>query len=74
MNRDVLSGKWKQLKGSVKEQWGKLTDDDLDRAEGKADQMIGLLQRHYGYARDKAEQEYSAFLDRYPPRDSSPRL
>jgi uncharacterized protein YjbJ (UPF0337 family) len=66
MNTDVVAGRWKELKGKVKEQWGKLTDDDLDRAEGRADQMIGLLQRHYGYARDKAEQEYSAFLDQNP--------
>ena len=69
MNTDIIAGRWKELKGKAKEQWGKLTDDDLDRAEGKADQMIGLLQRHYGYARDKAEEEYRLFADRY----STPR-
>jgi uncharacterized protein YjbJ (UPF0337 family) len=63
MNRDILAGKWKEMKGRVKEQWGKITDDELDRAEGKADQMIGLLQQRYGYTREKAEQEYNRFLE-----------
>ena len=75
MNTDIVAGRWKEMKGKVKEQWGKLTDDDLDRAEGKADQMIGLLQRHYGYARDRAEQEYQTFLDRNSDaRAGSPRV
>ena len=62
MNRDILAGKWKEMKGRVKEQWGKITDDELDRAEGKADQMVGLLQQRYGYTREKAEEEYDRFL------------
>jgi uncharacterized protein YjbJ (UPF0337 family) len=62
MNRDILAGKWKEMKGRVKEQWGKLTDDELDRAEGKADQLVGLLQQRYGYTREKAEEEYDRFL------------
>ena len=69
MNKDILAGKWKEMKGHVKEQWGKLTDDDLDRAEGKADQMIGLLQQRYGYARDKAEEEYNRFTERWSRPD-----
>ena len=64
MNKDVFEGKWQEMKGKVKEQWGKLTDDDLDRAEGKAEQLIGLLQKRYGYARDKAEKEYRRFVER----------
>ncbi|HTI53991.1 MAG TPA: CsbD family protein [Verrucomicrobiae bacterium] len=63
MNRDILAGKWKEMKGRVKEQWGKITDDELDRAEGKADQMVGLLQQRYGYTREKAEEEYNRFLE-----------
>lgn len=62
MNRDILAGKWKEMKGRVKEQWGKITDDELDRAEGRADQLIGLLQQRYGYTREKAEEEYDRFL------------
>ena len=62
MNRDILAGKWKEMKGRVKEQWGKLTDDELDRAEGRADQLVGLLQQRYGYTKEKAEEEYDRFL------------
>jgi len=62
MNRDILAGKWKEMKGRAKEQWGKITDDELDRAEGRADQMVGLLQQRYGYTREKAEEEYDRFL------------
>jgi len=64
MNRDILAGKWKEMKGRVKEQWGKLTDDELDRAKGRAEQMIGLLQQRYGYTKEKAQEEYERFLER----------
>lgn len=64
MNTDVLKGKWKEMKGKVKEQWGNFTDDDLDKIEGRSDQMIGLLQQRYGYAREKAEEEYNRFIER----------
>ena len=62
MNRDVLEGKWKEMRGQVKEWWGELTDDDLDKAEGKADQIIGLLQQKYGYTREQAEEEFERRL------------
>ena len=57
MNWDQIAGGWKEMKGHVREKWGELTDDDLDRIEGKREQMVGLLQRKYGYAKEKAEQE-----------------
>lgn len=56
MNEDTVKGKWKQLSGKLKEKWGKLTDDDLKRAEGNKDYLVGKLQEHYGLAKDKAEQ------------------
>jgi len=62
MNKDILAGKWKEMKGRVKEQWGKITDDELDRAEGKAEQMIGLLQQRYGYSKERAQEEYDRFM------------
>lgn len=62
MNRDILEGKWKQLKGSVKEHWGELTDDELDKAAGRYDKLAGLIQERYGYAKDQAEQELDEFL------------
>ena len=58
----ILQGKWKQLRGKVKERWGELTDDDLDQIEGKRDQLVGLLQEKYGYARKQAEKEYDEFV------------
>ena len=62
MNRDILEGKWKQVKGSVKEKWGELTDDELDKAAGRFEKLAGLLQERYGYAKDQAEQELDDFL------------
>ena len=67
MNEDVLKGKWKEIKGGVKEKWGKLTDDDLTRWKD-IEKLLGLLQQKYGYAKDKAEQEYKDFIGRYKER------
>ena len=57
MNKDIFEGHWKDLKGKAKEKWGKLTDDDLTRIEGKKDQLLGLLQQRYGYNKERAEKE-----------------
>jgi uncharacterized protein YjbJ (UPF0337 family) len=57
MNKDILEGKWKQIRGEAKTWWGKLTDDDLDRAAGKLDILAGLLQEKYGYTRQHADEE-----------------
>jgi uncharacterized protein YjbJ (UPF0337 family) len=62
MNWDRVEGNWKEMKGKVKTQWGKLTDDDLDVAEGNRDQVEGLIQKHYGYARDRAKSEVDSWL------------
>ncbi|WFE76996.1 CsbD family protein [Roseinatronobacter sp. S2] len=58
MNDDKIAGKWKQLKGAAKEQWGELTDDDLDQAEGKRDKLVGKIQERYGVAKEEAEKEF----------------
>lgn len=63
MNQDIFEGKWKEMKGQVKEWWGKLTDDDLERVEGKADQLVGLLQQKYGYTKEYAEEEINRRLE-----------
>jgi uncharacterized protein YjbJ (UPF0337 family) len=65
MNTDTLKGKWHQLKGEARVQWGKLTDDDLDQAAGQTEKLIGLLQERYGYARERAEREVKDFEDRH---------
>ncbi|MEI2265818.1 MULTISPECIES: CsbD family protein [Erwiniaceae] len=57
MNKDEAGGNWKQLKGKVKEKWGKLTDDDMTVVEGKRDQLVGKIQERYGYTKDQAEKE-----------------
>ena len=57
MNWDIAAGNWKTFKGKVKEQWGKLTDDDLTRIEGKRDQLLGVVQQRYGVAKDEAERQ-----------------
>lgn len=58
MNKDIFEGKWKQMRGQAKLWWGKLTDDDLDKVNGKYDKLIGLLQEKYGYTKQQAEAEY----------------
>jgi uncharacterized protein YjbJ (UPF0337 family) len=58
MNKDILQGKWLEIKGGVKAKWGKLTDNDFREIEGKNEKLLGLLQKKYGYIRDKAEPEY----------------
>jgi len=65
MNEDILKGKWKEIKGEIKVKWGKLTDDDLAMVEGNKEKLLGILQQKYGYAKDKAEQEYKGFIGRY---------
>jgi uncharacterized protein YjbJ (UPF0337 family) len=59
MNDDTIAGNWKQLKGKVKEQWGKLTDDDFDVIAGKRDQLLGRIQERHGVSQDEAETQVS---------------
>ena len=64
LNKDILQGKWKQMRGKVKKQWGKLTDDQLNQIDGTYDQLAGLIQENYGYTVEKARQELDSFLQR----------
>ena len=66
MNNDRIKGNWKQLKGKVKEQWGKLTDDDLDVIAGKRDQLLGRIQARHGVTKDVAEQQIKDWEKRNP--------
>jgi len=61
MNQDIIKGKWSQIRGQLKEKWGKLTDDDLGRLEGHRDYLIGLVQERYGIAKDLADTQVSEF-------------
>lgn len=61
MNWDRIQGNWKQFSGKVKEKWGDLTDDDLARVNGNREQLEGVLQQRYGYAKDRAKQEVDSW-------------
>ena len=57
MNQDRIQGRWKQIRGKVREQWGKLTDDDLDIIDGRRDQLLGRIQQRHGLAKDEADRQ-----------------
>lgn len=64
MNEEQISGNWKQFKGKIQEQWGKLTDDDFDVIEGKRDQLVGRIEERHGIARSEAEKQMTEWEDR----------
>jgi uncharacterized protein YjbJ (UPF0337 family) len=66
MNKDRISGQWKQVKGRIKEQWGRLTDDDLDVIAGKRDQLLGRIQQRHGVAKEEAHRQVREFEARNP--------
>lgn len=61
MNNDILKGNWKEVKGFVKEKWGKLTDNHLTEIDGKKDQLVGYIQKQYGLSKEEAEAQISEF-------------
>lgn len=63
MNSDTIGGNWEEIKGKIKATWGKITDDDLTVVEGKTQEMIGKLQKAYGYSKEQAEEEWKRFSD-----------
>ena len=67
MDGDQVQGNWKQMSGQVKAKWGKLTDDDLTVIAGKRDQLAGILQQRYGYAKEQAEKELDEFMKGLKP-------
>lgn len=64
MDNNVFAGKWKQLKGNAKEQWAKLTNDDLDRVQGKWENLVGRIQERYGKSRDEADKEARNYFNK----------
>ena len=65
MNWDQVQGNWKQFKGQARQQWGKLTDDDLDVIEGNREELVGRIQERYGKGKADAEREIDAWLARH---------
>ena len=64
MNKDIIKGKWHEIKGKVKQQWGDLTDDEITKIDGSYERLEGILQKKYGYQKDRAQKEIQDFLDR----------
>lgn len=73
MNNDRLQGKWQQLKGNVKEQWGDLTDDDITKLDGKTDSLVGTIQERYGHAKEKVAKDVNDWLDKMENHHSQNR-
>ena len=65
MNEDILKGRWNQLKGHLRKQWGRLTDDDIDQIQGQRDILLGKLQEYYGKDREQNERELDRWLEGY---------
>lgn len=61
MNKEIFEGKWTEMKGKIKQQWGKLTDDDLTQIEGNHEIIYGKLKQHYGYTKEQIEQQLKQF-------------
>lgn len=70
MNKDQLAGKWQQLKGEVRKQWGKLTDDELDQINGSRTKLGGYIREHYGLSKEKVEDEIDQFCKRHERADA----
>lgn len=73
MSQDILKGQWKQLSGKIKEWWGDLTDDDVQRIDGSQEKLVGALQQKYGYAKDRALSEISRRIDEFTKSSPKPR-
>jgi len=65
MNTDIAAGKWEQVKGSVKQTWGELTDDDVAQVNGSAQKLAGILQEKYGRTKEEAEKQVNDFWSRH---------
>jgi uncharacterized protein YjbJ (UPF0337 family) len=70
MNKDTFEGNWKQFSGKLKQQWGKLTDDDIALINGKREELAGRLQERYGLAKDAAERQIADFEKRFATEES----
>jgi uncharacterized protein YjbJ (UPF0337 family) len=65
MNEDIVQGKWKELRGKVRQRWGKVTGDDVEQLKGSSEELVGLLQKRYGYERKQAAKEVQEWVNRY---------
>lgn len=69
MNKDIIKGKWNEFKGEMKKRWSNLTDDDFKNAEGNVDSIVGRLQHHYGWNKERAQRELDEFRNDFDRRN-----
>lgn len=65
MSNDIIKGNWKEIKGKLKETWGKLTDDEVTETEGTSEKLLGHLQKHYGYQKHEAQKQIDDFAKKH---------
>ena len=73
MNWDQVQGKWSQMRGSVREKWGRLTDSDYEQVAGNREKFLGRLQERYGYAREQAEKEVDEWMRTHIETEAPPK-
>ncbi len=71
VDKNVLAGKWKRVRGKVREEWGKLTKHDLERAKGRVEQLVGRVQEGYGSTRLRAKREVEGFVKQVKSKKQS---
>ncbi len=71
MNKDIIQGNWNEIKGKVRQQWGNLTDDQLAKAKGTREELCGMIQKTYGYDKDRVEKEVDTFIKNQHLQDKS---
>ena len=64
MNKEIIQGNWQEIKGMLKQHWGRLTDDEITQMHGNYDELQGAIQKKYGYEKDRAQQEIKNFVDK----------
>lgn len=71
MNKDIIQGNWKEAKGKIRQQWANLTDDEIAKAKGTREELSGMIQKAYGYQKDRTEKEIDDFIknNNYKERD-----
>jgi uncharacterized protein YjbJ (UPF0337 family) len=74
MNWDQIEGKWKQMKGSMKQKWGQLTDSDFDQIAGQREKFVGRLQERYGYTREQAQNEIDQWMKTHQAETDQPKV
>ncbi len=71
MNKNIIKGNWNELKGQIKQQWGKITDNDISQLEGTYDELAGLLEKNYGYRKEEVEKEIEKFIKKYGNKEKT---